>query len=536
MKQRVGNYLCILIWLVQGVVEGLTAWAVWRLNMLPNRYFIILAVALIVVWSMVGVILLLGSGKQKGAYARKKKGPSLARRILGCALAIVMTVVCGFAWSVLSDVRSTIHGVTNNPERVNVSMSVYIRADDPAQELADAADYSFGCLENFDESRTNRAIDAINQELGSDIQVTYFKTLGELVDGLYNGDCDAFILNPAYVTVMEENETFADLAQRTRILYTANLEETVEPPAQSNEQGNGQNETQAGNQSGNQSGNQQLPSKQEGGITANPFIVYVSGSDTRSYYLSNSRSDVNILVVVNPVTKQVLLVNTPRDYYVPNPAGYGAKDKLTHCGIYGTSCSMEALANLYDTTVPYYAQINFTGVETLIDAIDGIDVNSDVGFYALNQYWIDEGMNHLDGEEALAFARDRYNVPGGDNGRGKHQMMVIEALIQKATSGTTIISNYADILKSIEGMFTTNLSADEIGELVKMQLDDMASWNIQSYAVNGNGGSDVTYSMPGVYCYVMYPDQTLVDYGAELIQRVMDGETLTAEDMTCPGY
>lgn len=532
MKQRLGNLICILIWLVQGIVEGLTAWAVWRLNMLPNRYFIILAVALIVVWSMVGVILLLGGGKQKGAYARKKKGPSLGRRILGCALAIVMTVVCCFAWSVLSDVRSTIHGVTNSPETVNVSMSVYVRADDPAQDLSDAAGYTFGCLEGFDESRTNRAISAISQELGSDIRVTDFQSLEELVNGLYQEDCDAFILNTAYVSMMEETEAFEDLAQRTRILYTVNLEEEVVQPSRDNEQGDSQN----GDQNSNQNVNQTLPSQEKGGITANPFIVYVSGSDTRSYYLSNSRSDVNILVVVNPQTKQVLLVNTPRDYYVSNPAGYGAKDKLTHCGIYGISCSMEALANLYDTTVPYYAQINFTGVETLIDAIDGVDVNSDVGFYALNQYWIDEGMNHLDGEEALAFARDRYNVPGGDNGRGKHQMMVIEAVIRKATSGSTIIANYSDILKSIEGMFTTNLSADEIGELVKMQLDDMASWNIQSYAVNGNGGSDVTYSMPGVYCYVMYPDQTLVDYGAELIQRVMDGETLTAEDMTCPGY
>jgi LCP family protein required for cell wall assembly len=262
--------------------------------------------------------------------------------------------------------------------------------------------------------------------------------------------------------------------------------------------------------------------------------MYVSGSDTRDYYLSTSRSDVNILMVVNPETKMVLLVNTPRDYYVANPAGNGAKDKLTHCGIYGIGCSVDALEILYDTEVRYYSQINFTGVETLVDAIGGIDVYSDYGFYALEVYWINQGWNHLDGHGARLFAQDRYSHSAGDNARGRNQMKVIQAVISKVTSGTTIIENYAGILESIQGMFRTNVSMDEIGELVKMQLGDMASWTIRSYAVSGYGGSDITYSMPGLYCYVMYPDEAKVAYGQELIQRVLDGEVLTEEDMVCP--
>ena len=270
-------------------------------------------------------------------------------------------------------------------------------------------------------------------------------------------------------------------------------------------------------------------------VTTDPFIVYLSGSDARTSSLSTSRSDVNILVVVNPVDKQILLINTPRDYYVSNPAGNGAKDKLTHCGIYGTGCSMGALEGLYGVDIRYYAQINFTGVESLVDASGGIDVYSDEGFYAGEIYWINEGMNHLDGEHALLFARDRYNVTGGDNGRGRHQMAVIQAVINKVTSGTTILENYAGILESIQGMFKTNVSSEEISQLVKMQLTDLASWNILSFAVTGTGGSDITYSMPGLFCYVMYPDEEMVAYGSELIQRVLDGDTLTSADLTLPG-
>ena len=259
--------------------------------------------------------------------------------------------------------------------------------------------------------------------------------------------------------------------------------------------------------------------------------MYISGSDTRSTKLKRSRSDVNILVVVNPVSKQILLVNTPRDYYVPNPAGKGALDKLTHCGIYGTSCSMEALEGLYDTKIQYYAQINFTGFETLVDAVGGITVYSNQAF-SNKGVDIQEGENFLNGREALVFARERKRVSGGDNGRGKNQMKVIKAVIAKVSNARTLIANYSQILKSLEGMIATDFSTDDLSKLVKMQLSDMAQWNVLTYAVTGYGGNQTTYSMPGLASYVMHPNQSTVDYGSQLIQRVMDGEILTQEDMT----
>ena len=193
---------------------------------------------------------------------------------------------------------------------------------------------------------------------------------------------------------------------------------------------------------------------------------------------------------------------------------------------------MEALAKLYDVEVDYYAQINFTGFETLIDAIGGVTVYSDVAFNTADKYHINAGENHLDGKQALSFARERKRLAGGDNARGQNQMKVIKAVIAKMTSGTTIISNYSEIMASLEGMFATSLPMNEISSLVKMQLGDMAQWNVQSFAVTGYNGSDYTYSAPGSKLYVMYPNEQDVAKAQGLIDTIFADGILTEADIS----
>lgn len=518
-KGAFSQLLCWLLWFVQLVAEAMVAVAVHRLNMLPDRYFLLLVGALALMLVITGLLLL---PVPKGGTFEKKRKKGLFRRIIGGILALAMLVGCALAQNVVSQVHSAVDGITGAAETVNVSMSVYVLADDPAQAIGDAFGYRFAALENYEAVRTDQTVTMIRQEVGGEIALTYYPTLAELVEALYAGDVNALILNGAYISLLEEIPELKDFSEKTRILYTAVIEEIIYKPTEPTEPDN------------EDPSDATAPAEEPFTITGSPFVMYISGSDTRDYYLSTSRSDVNILMVVNPETKMVLLVNTPRDYYVANPAGGGARDKLTHCGIYGINCSVDALELLYDTEIRYHSQINFTGMETLVDSIGGIDVYSDYGFYALEVYWINQGWNHLDGRGARLFAQDRYSHAAGDNARGQNQMKVIQAVINKVTSGTTIIENYAGILESIQGMFRTNVEMEEIGELVKMQLEDMASWTIRTYAVTGTGGSDITYSMPGLYCYVMYPDEAKVAYGQELIRRVFDGEVLTEADMVCP--
>lgn len=191
---------------------------------------------------------------------------------------------------------------------------------------------------------------------------------------------------------------------------------------------------------------------------------------------------------------------------------------------------MQALGDLYGMGIDYYAKINFTGFETLIDAIGGITVYSDVSFSKPN-VTVYEGENYFNGSQALAFARERKLLAGGDNARGKNQMKVIKAVLQKMMSGA-IITKYADVLDSLEGMFETSMDRSEINSLVKMQLSDMASWNIQSFAVTGEGDSKTNYSLPGMSVYVMLPDEELVAQASGLINKVVNGEILTEADLT----
>ena len=208
-------------------------------------------------------------------------------------------------------------------------------------------------------------------------------------------------------------------------------------------------------------------------------------------------------------------------------------DKLTHCGRYGIDCSIKALEDLYELKIDYYGQINFKGFEGLVDAIGGITFHSDKSFQARDTY-IKAGENQLTGAQALDVARERYHVSGGDNGRGKNQMKMIKAVIEKVTSSTALISNYADVLSSLEGMVVTSFRSAEISALVKMQLTDMAQWNIQSFAVTGFDGNEITYSYRGQELYVMLPNEKTVAYASTLVNKVLDGQVLTEEEMTMP--
>ena len=258
-----------------------------------------------------------------------------------------------------------------------------------------------------------------------------------------------------------------------------------------------------------------------------PFIVYLGGSDTRSGKLTKGRNDVNILAVVNPNTKQLLLVNTPRDYYVSNPAGEGAKDKLAHCGLYGMENSKEALSRLYGLPVAYGAVINFKGFEALIDALGGVTVYSESAFTTtIGGYRIQQGANTLNGAQALAFARERSRVSGGDNTRGQHQMQVIAAMVRQLSAGN-VLSRWREILDSLEGMFATDMPLTTMTKLLTNEIDNLDDWEIFSAAVPGTGGTDYNWSSGGK-AYVMYPDES-VEQVAALMQRVMNGERLADE-------
>lgn len=274
-------------------------------------------------------------------------------------------------------------------------------------------------------------------------------------------------------------------------------------------------------------------------ITKEPFVIYLSGVDTRGELTENARSDVNILAAVNPVTKRVALVNTPRDYYV-DLAGTDSKDKLTHAGLYGVETSMETLGNLYGVNVDHYIRINFAGFISIIDALGGVDVYSDQAFTSVGSpgYYdpttFVEGWNHLDGKSALAFARERHAFASGDIQRGINQMKVIDAMLNKIKS-PALLMGFSKIMDAASDCFVTSFSQDQISALVRMQLSDFAEWGIESYTVTGTSSSSTKcYSAKGQKLYVMKPDASSVSKAREMIASVLGGEGTVADTTQKP--
>lgn len=257
-------------------------------------------------------------------------------------------------------------------------------------------------------------------------------------------------------------------------------------------------------------------------IKSGKFNVYISGIDTSGNISNVSRSDANILATVNTETHEVLLTSIPRDYYVTLHS-YGAKDKLTHSGIYGINETIKTAEDILDTDINYYVRVNFTTVIKLVDKLGGIDVYSEYDFTsnAAKAFHYNKGYNHLNGEEALAFSRERYAFNSGDNQRVKNQQAVIEAVIKKVLNSTTLLTKYTDILEALKGSFQTNIAQDDISALVKDQINNMSSWSVKTNSLTGTGASSSTYSMGSTPLYVMVPSSTSVNDAKDKIDKVL---------------
>ena len=250
------------------------------------------------------------------------------------------------------------------------------------------------------------------------------------------------------------------------------------------------------------------------------FVIYISGIDVFGDVETQSRSDVNLLMAVNRTTGKILILNTPRDYYVELPISEGQRDKLTHAGIYGVDVSKGAMEMLYDITADYYARLNFSSFETIIDALGGIEVYSEYDFSA-EGYSYSQGMNFLNGPQALAFVRERKSFAEGDVQRGKDQMEMLKSLI--ARLGTFEgVNSFAEVYDQVASVVETNVTKEMLLALAAEQIVQGRTWDIETFYVTGTDGNEVTYSIPYTTAYVMIPNEDEVAEAKEKLQAVLE--------------
>lgn len=477
IKSRKVGYILMGIQIIATIMFLLS---LFLMNMLPTIYLAIIAAVLVLL-----VIIVFAS-----QFFSKRRG------IMGKLLSILLSIAMFVGTFYVYKTTETVEEVTGGNTKLD-KVIVAVAADDPAESIQDVSDYMFGVQYHVKAGEIQETVSAINSEIGSEIQITEYTSPYEQASKFQSGEVDAIIIDEAYIPLLEEQ--YEGFEESIKTIYTHSIESQV--------QGLVVNQVQ---------------------VSQEPFTVYISGIDVYGAIETNSRSDVNILAVVNPNSHQILLITTPRDYYVEIPGISGGQcDKLTHAGIYGVDASMSTLEELYDTEVDFYARVNFTSLIQMVDALGGVDVESEIEFTTSTAAGcvvdINEGTNHLNGEQALAFCRERKNLADGDNQRGKHQQAVITAMIQKAIS-PAILAGANELLNSVSGNVDTNMSTEQIQSLVKSQLSNPSKWMIKSVAATGTGSQQYCYSSGDVLLYVSLPDYDSVEEITAMIDAVEQGE------------
>lgn len=487
-----GAVITIIVIMLSVVFMGLLAMT----KMVPTIYMLIIGIVLAVIAAIIW--LLVWHTRYTGRF------------IGGTVLAVIMIAILAFGGFYINKTRSAISNISGETTEVT-QMAVYVKSDDAADSVEATAGYTYGILSSLDRENTDGAVAHLNSQFGTEVQTKEYAGLTELADGILNGEVNAMLLNSGYLSVYEDMDGYTDFSTKIKEVGTVDVESTI------------------------QSAEESTPI--EPITTANGgkvYTIYLSGIDTRGEMTAKSRSDVNIIATVNTDTHEILLVSTPRDYFVPLSISGGAPDKLTHAGIYGIDVCMDTLGMLYDIDINYYFRINFGGFVKVIDALGGITVNSDYDFDSKNilGYHFNKGENYVNGEQALIFARERYAFQEGDRQRGKNQMEVIRGVVKKALS-PEILTSYSSILSSLDGCFGTNITYEEIAQILQQQLTNGGDWTIVSYSVNGTGATEKPYSM-SQKAYVMVPDYNTVDKAKSLMEKVRNGEVVTQEEADAP--
>lgn len=376
-----------------------------------------------------------------------------------------------------------------------IEISVVVLKDRNLKDVKDLKNKTIGKIKIGEQEFVKETFNSMKKEIGQMSQLEYDSFI-DFGNALYNGNVDAIILDEALRGMFEENH--ADFNEKTEVIKTYSYEkENVSTTVEVKD------------------------------ITSDTFTVYITGIDQRGTLGTRGRSDVNKIMTVNPKTHEILLVDIPRDYYIPQVCQANQKDKLTHTGIFGPDCTVSSVSNFFGVEINYYVKVNFSSFEKIIDALGGISVYSRYTFTAQGYNFYANQPNYMDGKAALAFSRERYSLPGGDNDRIKNQSLVLAAVIDKITS-PAIITNYMGFMNSISGTFMTNMNESEINDLIKMQLNDMSGWNITSFAVNGRGATDWTPAN-GFNAYVTYPNMDSVNEAVEKMKQIKDGVILSAQ-------
>ncbi|MBR4618657.1 MAG: LCP family protein [Bacilli bacterium] len=442
-----------------------------RLNILPNKYYIPIII-LLIIWAVLLFFI--------GVKSKKK--------VLNIIAVILMVISIGINCFGSYYVYNTNRLFSSISEAVEKKVYyVVVKKDSKYSKLSDLNGKTMALFDT-ESTNYNKALNQVKKSIKT-ISKKY-EDMNAIVKDLLDSTVDSVLINSSNKEILDE--AIPDFKNNTKVIKKITISVKKTSSNKKNSEGN--------------------------------FNILVSGIDTYGDINTISRSDVNIVLTINSKNHELVMTSVPRDMQVQLHGTTGLKDKLTHAGIYGIDMSRTTLEDFLETNIDYYIRVNFDSVVQLVDAIGGIDINNDVAFRGSTRYF-NTGAIHLNGKQALEYSRERYKMPYGDWTRGLHQEEVIRAVFSKIATSTELLTNYSEIITSLQSFFQTNIPSDLIKKYVKNQLNDMTSWEVNSYAVGGSGYDyQETYSMPGIKLYVTLPNEEHRLHASKVINSVLNGK------------
>lgn len=485
-ESKFSKVLSILLSVVLVVSSFYLLYQVIRLNVLPSKFLFPLTIG-VVVLDAIFILLLVYFSK------------NVVSKIVCIVLTLFICVASCMGGYYISKTQNVLSSITNVAKHAKNTVSVIVKESSSIKNKSQLNGVSVGSL-RLNEQGSKKTLKELSGE-GIVLNQTEYDSMTALLEAFYNGDVDSIIINESSRSQILDMEAYSNFDSNTRVVYQTSYKVKNNDSATS-----------------------------VSDITSKPFNVLISGSDTRGGFDENGRSDVIMIATVNPKTHTILLTSVPRDFYVTTAcdAGdgcmQGALDKITHTGIHGTNTTKRTVEQLLGIEINYTFKVGFDTVTELVDVLGGVDVYVEPGYATTtSQFSVHEGVNHLNAEQALAFARERYSYTEGDRQRTKNQQQVLMGIVKEATK-PSVITNYAAIMDTMANTFSTTMSNAEITDLIKYQLNNNPTWKMEQYMVDGTGDTLMCAEL-GDAASVMVPDQSTVKMAKDKINAVLAGKS-----------
>jgi len=485
-QSKFSKVLSILLSVVLVISSFYLLYQVIRLNVLPSKFLFPLTIG-VVVLDAIFILLLIYFSK------------NVVSKIVCILLTLFICVATCMGGYYISKTQNVLSSITNVAKHAKNTVSVIVKESSSIKNKSQLNGVSVGGL-RLNEQGSKKALKELSNE-GIVLNQTEYDSMTALLEAFYNGEVDSIIINESSRSQILDMEAYSNFDSNTRVVYQTSYKVKNNDSATS-----------------------------VSDITSKPFNVLISGSDTRGGFDENGRSDVIMIATVNPKTHTILLTSVPRDFYVTTAcdAGdgcmQGALDKITHTGIHGTNTTKRTVEQLLGIEINYTFKVGFDTVTKLVDTLGGVDVYVEPGYAVHNEYInVKEGVNHLYGEEALEYARERYAYAEGDRQRTKNQQQVLMGIVKEATK-PSVITNYAAIMDTMANTFSTTMSNAEITDLIKYQLNNNPTWKMEQYMVDGTGDTLMCAEL-GDAASVMVPDQSTVKMAKDKINAVLAGKS-----------